>query len=359
MAEKASAPARSIPAIVNEVLRAPGKPLEDVTRRTMESKFARDFSSVRVHDGPLAAASAAAIDASAYAFGKHIVFGANHDLHSPSDVRLLTHELSHVVQQDGIGTSTPTRISSPTDTTEKEASRVESGAGHERARCTSTAGSGAAGTLHRALPVAAEVLEIALTAVIVAQEQTAISQGGLAIARETASRFGSPPQPKKSDYIWRIMLVGRDHPLLPNVHADIYIRWSGNDFGEIGGAYIWVDPDHPQFSRSSLTASFTPLNDLPVQGADPRAWPMQWLYNGRFDPLGGGDYEFDGKFEINAFGGFRILEHKVIDHSWSLGSASEYGFVTRGPDAIVPIPPLPPNIKVTIDSVGATKSSKK
>lgn len=356
-AEIAAKTPPSIPAIVTDVLKTPGKPLEDGTKRKMESKFARDFSKVRVHDGPLAAASADAIGASAYAFRNDIVLGSTRGVQSARDVRLLTHELSHVVQQEGLEETLPTRISSPSDSSERQATWIESAAGEKHVGAQAGSAAGSEATVHRALPVAAEVLEIALTAIIVAQEQAAISQGGLAIGRETASRFASPPQPKKADYKRQIIFVSRNHPILPNVRADIYIRWSGNDFGEIGGAYIWVDPDHPQFSRSSLTASFTPLNDLPNRGDDPRAWPMQWIYNGRFDPLGAGDYEFDGKFEINAFGGFKILEHTVTDHSTGFVD-SPYDYVARGPDVTVKTPPMPPNTKVTIDS-GAAKAPPK
>ena len=76
---------------------------------------------------------------------------------------------------------------------------------------------------------------------------------------------------------------------------------------------------------------------------------MQWIYTGNFDPVGAGDYDFQGKFEIDAFGGFRVLEHVVNDNSsiFKIGGASGEELVQRGPDHPAKIVPLPPNTKVT------------
>jgi hypothetical protein len=83
---------------------------------------------------------------------------------------------------------------------------------------------------------------------------------------------------------------------------------------------------------------------------------MQWIYSGNFDPISAGDYDFQGKFEIDAFGGFRILEHTVNDNSSFLGhgdSAEE--LVRRGPDIPAPTKPLPPGAKVTSRTTPANK----
>jgi len=69
----------------------------------MESRFGHDFSSVRVHTGVHAAASARSINAQAYTHGNNIVFGSNQ--YQPATAtgrRLLAHELTHVIQQDRI-----------------------------------------------------------------------------------------------------------------------------------------------------------------------------------------------------------------------------------------------------------------
>jgi hypothetical protein len=90
------------PPIVHEVLRAPGRPLEPAVRSTMESRFGHDFGRVRVHADARAAESARQVGALAYTVGRNVVFGAGQlATGSASGIRLLAHELTHVVQQSG------------------------------------------------------------------------------------------------------------------------------------------------------------------------------------------------------------------------------------------------------------------
>jgi Domain of unknown function (DUF4157)/Transglycosylase SLT domain len=90
------------PPIVDEVLRSSGEPLPAQAREFMEPRFGHDFSQVRVHAGSRAAEAASALDATAFAAGRHIVFGENRFApHTGSGRRLLAHELTHVVQQGG------------------------------------------------------------------------------------------------------------------------------------------------------------------------------------------------------------------------------------------------------------------
>ena len=89
--------------LVRQVLNEPGRRLEDSPRQLMESRFGQDFSSVRVHTGPLAEASARSVHAAAYTVGGDIVFGPGR--YAPQGAggqRLLAHELAHVVQQGGV-----------------------------------------------------------------------------------------------------------------------------------------------------------------------------------------------------------------------------------------------------------------
>jgi hypothetical protein len=68
----------------------------------MEPRFGHDFSRVRVHADARAAASALTVDARAYTVGAHVVFGEGQ--YAPGTAagrRLLAHELTHVIQQDG------------------------------------------------------------------------------------------------------------------------------------------------------------------------------------------------------------------------------------------------------------------
>jgi hypothetical protein len=97
-----NAEVREVPAVVHDVLHEPGQPLDRATRSVMESRFAHDFSGVRVHTDAVAARSADAVDAEAYTVGADIAFGAGR--YAPSSEagrRLLAHELTHVVQQSG------------------------------------------------------------------------------------------------------------------------------------------------------------------------------------------------------------------------------------------------------------------
>lgn len=79
---------------VHDVLRAPGRPLDDAVRTDMEARLGADFSDVRIHDDSAARASAAEVGARAYTSGSHVVIGDG-----GGDRHTLAHELTHVVQQ--------------------------------------------------------------------------------------------------------------------------------------------------------------------------------------------------------------------------------------------------------------------
>lgn len=85
-----------------ESLRGGGQPLPDDTRAFFEPRFGHDFSTVRIHHDARAAESARAVNAQAFTTGNNIVFDAGR--YSPgteTGKRLLAHELTHVVQQEG------------------------------------------------------------------------------------------------------------------------------------------------------------------------------------------------------------------------------------------------------------------
>ncbi len=119
-------PAR-IPATVAAVLRTPGQALDPSTRAGMEERFGHDFGQVRVHTDAEAARSAQAIHAQAYTLGRHVVMGqGRYQPHTASGMRLLAHELTHVVQQGNPATDTGPAgaISHPHDPSEREADHV-------------------------------------------------------------------------------------------------------------------------------------------------------------------------------------------------------------------------------------------
>ena len=90
----------SAPPVVHAVLRGKGQPLAAAARRALEPRFGYDFSGVRVHTGPKADESCAAVGAQAYTVGHDVVFGSGRLAPDTRDgARLLAHELAHVIQQ--------------------------------------------------------------------------------------------------------------------------------------------------------------------------------------------------------------------------------------------------------------------
>jgi Domain of unknown function (DUF4157) len=145
---------REAPGIVHRALAEPGRPLEPGVLGAMESSFDHDFSAVRVHTGPTAEASAAAVSARAYTVGSHIVLGRGETVAGSGGRRLLAHELTHVVQQrpHGPAPDRRIRIGPPGDAAEQAAQQVSSrvAAGdHAGAALNESASGSAAGSLQR------------------------------------------------------------------------------------------------------------------------------------------------------------------------------------------------------------------
>jgi hypothetical protein len=79
-----------------------GRPLPEVERAFFEPRFGHDFSPVRIHTGAQAAEAARAVNAKAFTVGTDVVLGGNkYAPESGLARRLLAHELTHVVQQNG------------------------------------------------------------------------------------------------------------------------------------------------------------------------------------------------------------------------------------------------------------------
>ena len=91
-----------VPASVGSVLRSAGQPLAASSRAFFEPRFGQNLGQVRVHSDGAAQQSARDVNALAYTVGSHVVFGTGRYAPGTSDgQRLLAHELTHVVQQDG------------------------------------------------------------------------------------------------------------------------------------------------------------------------------------------------------------------------------------------------------------------
>nr|WP_234315179.1 DUF4157 domain-containing protein [Streptomyces globisporus] len=120
-----SSPSSEAPAVqrsaVHDVLRTPGRPLDEATRTDMEARLGADFSGVRIHDDATAKASAAEVGARAYTSGSHVVIGGG-----GADEHTLAHELTHVIQQRqgpvaGTDNGRGLQVSDPSDRFEREA----------------------------------------------------------------------------------------------------------------------------------------------------------------------------------------------------------------------------------------------
>lgn len=201
---------------VHQVLRSPGRPLDEPVRQEMETRLGADFSDVRVHDDATARRSAAEVGARAYTSGEHVVIGQG-----GGDKHTLAHELTHVIQQRSgavAGTQTPDglQISDPSDRFERaaEANATRVMQGPVDLRRT-------AADRHRPAP-AGEVVQRVLTPPQVAQgtpltpdfrSRSDPAQGHRVVSAWMVSNgtrpLGSPPSgnPPGYDYIRQLKLT--------------------------------------------------------------------------------------------------------------------------------------------------------
>jgi hypothetical protein len=116
----------SAPPSVGRVLDSPGRPLDPVPRRLLEQRLGADFGAVRVHADD-AWGSAHDVAAAAYTVGEHVVFApGRYQPRTPGGVRLLAHELTHVLQQRHATATarTPLTVNQPGGADEHEAASL-------------------------------------------------------------------------------------------------------------------------------------------------------------------------------------------------------------------------------------------
>src|SRR5262249_21742338 len=83
-----------------------GQPLDSALGARMGAVFGHDFAGVRVHTGAQAAGLSDSLSARAFTIGSDIAFAAGE--YQPGTLigdALIAHELAHVVQQSGAGSS--------------------------------------------------------------------------------------------------------------------------------------------------------------------------------------------------------------------------------------------------------------
>jgi hypothetical protein len=96
------------PPIVHKALNSPGQTMDPTTRAFMEPRFGHNFRDVRIHTDSLAAESASAVNALAYAVGRDVVFGSGqYSPRTQAGSRLLAHELAHTLQNPDGGRVMP------------------------------------------------------------------------------------------------------------------------------------------------------------------------------------------------------------------------------------------------------------
>jgi GH24 family phage-related lysozyme (muramidase) len=196
----------------------------------------------------------------------------------------------------------------------------------------------------------ADAAQIGLAAVSIVQAQVSASQGSFSLSYDKAQRLlttearASMPgsQSAKRSYSQRLFYIGIDR--LNTASADVIIEWEGNAYGEIGTPVIRRNlSTSTEWSKSSCNITITKVDRIPLPKTDPRTWPITYTYEGTYDPIGNGYFEFSGEFEVNAFGGIKWNRHEVVSRAladWALsGKPDEY--VRKGEDLVVAVPDIP------------------
>lgn len=195
-----------------------------------------------------------------------------------------------------------------------------------------------------------DAIQIGLGAVSVAQAGVSSVAGSFSLTYDKVQRLlttearSQMPGAQSAKLIYHEELLWIGELKEGFADATIVIDWEGNAYGEIGTAVISRDLDKStDWTKSSCNINFTRLERIPQPGLDPRVWPIVYRYDGEFNPVGNGKYEFEGEFEINAFGGLTHTRHHVVDRSFiefmKMGEPEDY--VRKRPDVIKKVPDIP------------------
>ena len=196
----------------------------------------------------------------------------------------------------------------------------------------------------------ADAIQIGLAGVAIVQTGFAASQGSFALAHDKAQRLLLPEartqmpgaqSAKQSDsHLLFISGIGRFRPPRPTSSSS----GKAMRMARSGHAVVRRDLGNlMEWSRSSANMTISRVERIPLPHTDPRAWPIVYTYEGTYDPLANGYFEFSGEFEVNAFGGLKFNRHEVFSRSmadWALAGTPE-GKVQRGADVMVAVPAIP------------------
>jgi GH24 family phage-related lysozyme (muramidase) len=196
----------------------------------------------------------------------------------------------------------------------------------------------------------ADAIQIGLGAVAVAQTGAAASAGTFTLTYDKAQRLLTPDariampgaQSATQTYRRTLFSVGISGPGMAS--AEVIIDWQGNAYGEITTPVIRRDlANSTEWSHSTATFAIIKLDRIPPPNTDPRSWPVVYSYEGTYDPVGNGYFEFSGEFQIDAFGGIKWNRHEVVSRSLLdfaiAGRPDQY--VVRGPDVTATVTPIP------------------
>jgi Papain-like cysteine protease AvrRpt2/Phage lysozyme len=196
----------------------------------------------------------------------------------------------------------------------------------------------------------ADAIQIGLASVSIAQAGASASAGTFSLTYDKAQRLltgdarAAMPgaQATTHKYTHRLFSVGTSRP--GTASAVVTIEWEGNAYGEIGTPVIRRDlANSTEWSHSSCSFAITKLDRIPPADTDPRSWPILYTYDGTYDPVGNGYFEFSGEFQINAFGALRFNRHEVVSRSLAdfLLSDRPDQWVERGADVTAAVPDIP------------------
>lgn len=196
----------------------------------------------------------------------------------------------------------------------------------------------------------ADAIQIGLGGAALVQSGVQAGGGGLEFTYEkverlltTQARLQMPGAAVgKQSYSHRFLSLDAMKPGMAN--ADLVVSWEGNAFGEVSTVVMKKDlANSTDWTKAEGKVTVTRVNPIPASGTDPRTWPITYRYEGAFDPVGNGKWEFEGEFEINAFGGFKVNTHNVVSRSLSdfLKLHDKESYVKKGVNHIPAVPPLP------------------